>query len=75
MLTTSVLKEALELYSKSDIFNSYQGSQYAAKEHIDILVYSDISISMDAKGRSIDNIVIERFSQRERKAQGKGEIV
>jgi putative transposase len=60
-LTTSVLNEAISLYGKPDIFNSDQGSQYTAKEHIDILVNNNISISMDAKGRSIDNIVIERF--------------
>jgi len=60
-LTTSVLKEALALYPKPKIFNSDQGSQYTAKEHIEILKEHDISISMDAKGRSIDNIVIERF--------------
>ena len=68
-LTTSVLKEALALYPKPDIFNSDQGSrvtpheggQYTAKEHIEILKQNSISISMDAKGRSIDNIAIERF--------------
>ena len=60
-LTTSVLNEALSIYPKPEIFNTDQGSQYTAKEHIDILVQNDISISMDAKGRSIDNIVIERF--------------
>jgi putative transposase len=60
-LTTSVLNEALSLYPKPEIFNTDQGSQYTAKEHIEILVDNKISISMDAKGRSIDNIVIERF--------------
>ena len=60
-LTTSVLKEALCNHSKPKIFNSDQGSQYTAKEHIDILIQNGISISMDAKGRSIDNIAIERF--------------
>ena len=60
-LTTSVLQEALEHHKKPKIFNTDQGSQYTAKEHIDILVQNGISISMDAKGRSIDNIVIERF--------------
>jgi len=60
-LTTSVLKEALSLYPKPKIVNTDQGSQYTAKEHIDILVNNNISISMDGKGRSIDNIVIERF--------------
>jgi putative transposase len=60
-LTTSVLKDALARYPKPDIVNTDQGSQYTAFEHIDILVKNNISISMDAKGRSIDNIVIERF--------------
>lgn len=60
-LTTSVLREALLLYPKPDILNTDQGSQYTAKAHIDILIKNNISISMDAKGRSIDNIVIERF--------------
>jgi len=60
-LTTSVLKEALALYGKPEIFNSDQGSQYTAREHIDILTDHKINISMDAKGRSIDNIIIERF--------------
>lgn len=60
-LTTSVLREALLLYHKPDIFNTDQGSQYTAKAHVDILIKNNISISMDAKGRSIDNIVIERF--------------
>ena len=60
-LTTSVLNEALSKYPKPEIFNTDQGSQYTANEHIKILVDNDISISMDAKGRSIDNIVIERF--------------
>ena len=60
-LTTSVLKNALALHPKPEIFNSDQGSQYTAKEHIEILKQNKISISMDAKGRSIDNIAIERF--------------
>jgi putative transposase len=60
-LTTDVLKEALMLYPKPEIFNSDQGSQYTAKEHVDILKKHDIKISMDGKGRSIDNICIERF--------------
>ena len=60
-LTTSVLKEALSLYPKPDIVNTDQGSQYTAKAHTDILNENNIAISMDAKGRSIDNIAIERF--------------
>ena len=60
-LTTSILKEALLLYPQLEIFNSDQGSQYTAREHVDILTNNNISISMDAKGRSVDNIAIERF--------------
>jgi len=60
-LTTDVLKEALMLYPKPEIFNSDQGSQYTAKEHVELLKKHDIKISMDGKGRSIDNICIERF--------------
>ena len=60
-LTTAVLKEALSCYPKPQIVNTDQGSQYTAKEHVNLLIQNGISISMDAKGRSIDNIVIERF--------------
>jgi putative transposase len=60
-LTTDVLKEALILYPKPEILNTDQGSQYTAKEHVKLLKKHDIKISMDGKGRSIDNICIERF--------------
>jgi putative transposase len=60
-LTTGVLKEALSLYPKPEIFNTDQGSQYTAHEHIKILIDNNISISMDGKGRATDNIAIERF--------------
>ena len=60
-LTTSVLNEALYKHGKPDIFNSDQGAQYTAKNHIEILSKNGIDISMDGKGRSIDNIAIERF--------------
>jgi len=62
-LATSVLKDTLAIYPKPEIFNTDQGSQYTAKEHIEILTQNDISISMDAKARSIDNIVIERSGE------------
>jgi putative transposase len=64
-LTTSVLKDALSNHPKPKIFNSDQGSQYTAKEHIEILKDNGISISMDAKGRSIDNIVIFQTTLRD----------
>ena len=60
-LVTDVLKEALALYPKPEIFNTDQGSQYTAKAHVNILKKHDIQISMDGKGRATDNICIERF--------------
>jgi len=60
-LTTEVLNQALSLYPKPEIFNSDQGSQYTAQAHVNILKQHDIKISMDGRGRSIDNICIERF--------------
>ena len=60
-LATDVLKEALSKYPKPKIFNSDQGSQYTSYEHTNLLKQHNIQISMNGKGRSIDNIIIERF--------------
>ena len=60
-LVTGVLKDALALYPKPEIFNTDQGSQYTSKAHTDILKKHNIKISMDGKGRATDNICIERF--------------
>jgi len=60
-LTTGVLKEALALYPKPEIFNTDQGSQYTSHVHTEILKRHGIKISMDGKGRATDNICIERF--------------
>ena len=60
-LVTDVLNKALSKYPKPKIFNSDQGSQYTSYEHTNILKQHDIQISMNGKGRSIDNIIIERF--------------
>ena len=60
-LVTNVLNAALEKYPAPLIFNSDQGSQYTGYEHTEILRKHNIQISMNGKGRSIDNIIIERF--------------
>ena len=60
-LVTDVLKDALNKYAAPKIFNSDQGSQYTSHDHIKILKDNNIQISMNGKGRSIDNIAIERF--------------
>ena len=54
------LEKALRINTPK-IFNSDQGVQYTSKEHTDILKRNGIKISMDGKGRCLDNIFIERF--------------
>ena len=44
-----------------DIFNTDQGVQFTANAFTDILKQADIQISMDGRGRALDNIFIERF--------------
>ena len=60
-LATSVLQEAIDKYGTPEIFNSDQGSQYTSRAHNTLLSDNNITISMNGKGRSIDNIIIERF--------------
>lgn len=57
----SVLQETIEIYGKPEIFNTDQGSQYTSDAHIKILKDNGIQISMDGKGRAIDNIFVERL--------------
>ncbi len=54
------LEKALKI-DTPEIFNTDQGVQYTSKEHIDILKKNGIQISMDGKGRCLDNVFIERF--------------
>ncbi len=46
---------------RPDIFNTDQGAQYTSIEFIKILVEAGISISMDGRGRCLDNVWIERL--------------
>ena len=57
----TITKEAIETYGKPHIINSDQGSQFTSEEHTALLKNHEINISMDGKGRAIDNIFIERF--------------
>jgi putative transposase len=57
----SIIKEAIFLNEKPAIFNTDQGSQFTSEVYISLLQEEKIKISMDGKGRAIDNIFIERF--------------
>ena len=56
-----VLKEAVRIHGKPEILNSDQGCQFTCKGYVDYLKANHIQISMDGKGRALDNIYIERF--------------
>ena len=55
------LEEALRLHGKPEIFNSDQGSQFTGASFTDVLKREDIAISMDGRGRALDNIFVERL--------------
>ena len=57
----SVLQEAVEKHGKPEIINSDQGSQFTCMEWVGYLKSESIKISMDGKGRALDNIYIERL--------------
>lgn len=56
-----LLTEAISRYGKPEIFNTDQGSEFTAAKFIKILQDNEIQISMDGKGRALDNIFIERL--------------
>ncbi len=55
------LNEALSKHGKPDIFNTDQGSQFTSFEFTGVLKDAEITISMDGRGRYMDNIFIERL--------------
>jgi putative transposase len=57
----NALENAIRRYGKPEIFNTDQGSQFTGKTFTDVLKNNDIKISMDGKGRAMDNIMIERL--------------
>jgi len=56
-----LLKDTIEIHGKPEIFNTDQGVQFTCNEFTSILLGNDIKISMDGKGRAIDNVFIERL--------------
>ena len=55
------LEEAIAKFGVPEIFNTDQGSQFTSEEWINVLKDAGVAISMDGKGRWIDNVFIERL--------------
>jgi putative transposase len=55
------LQEALWRYGKPEIFNTDQGAQFTAEAFTGLLRERGVKVSMDGKGRCIDNIFVERL--------------
>lgn len=55
------LEEAFSRWGQPDIFNTDQGSQFTSDDFIAPLVARDVRISMDGKGRCLDNVFVERL--------------
>ena len=58
---TEALTEALERYGRPQIFNTDQGSQFTSLDFTATLKDAGVAISMDGRGRCMDNIFIERL--------------
>jgi len=55
------LEEALSRYGRPEIFNTDQGSQFTSDDFTGALKRHGVTISMDGKGRCMDNIFVERL--------------
>jgi putative transposase len=56
------VKEAIKRHGKPEIINSDQGSQFTSDKNVTFVKgLESVKISMDGKGRAIDNVYIERF--------------
>jgi putative transposase len=55
------LEEALRRYGNPEIFNTDQGCQFTSEAFTGVLKAHDIRISMDGKGRWVDNVFVERL--------------
>jgi len=55
------LQEALERYDAPEIFNTDQGAQFTSEGFTGMLTSRGVRISMDGRGRWLDNVFIERL--------------
>src|SRR5262249_14093181 len=57
----AALQEALPRFGRPDIFNTDQGSQFTSAAFTGMLMAAGVRISMDGRGRWMDNVFIERL--------------
>jgi len=55
------LEEAISCYGAPEIFNTDQGAQFTSEAFTSVLKASGVKISMDGKGRWVDNVFVERL--------------
>ena len=55
------LEQALQAYGRPEIFNTDQGCQFTSEAFTGVLLKKGIAISMDGRGRALDNIFVERL--------------
>ena len=55
------LEEALANYGSPEIFNTDQGAQFTSEAFTGVLIDAGVDISMDGKGRWVDNVFVERL--------------
>jgi len=55
------LEEAIKIYGTPEIFNTDQGSQFTSDAFTGVLIKNEVKISMDGRGRALDNIFVERL--------------
>lgn len=55
------LHEALERYGRPEIFNTDQGAQFTSEDFTSVLLEQGVKVSMDGRGRCLDNIFVERL--------------
>jgi len=57
----TALEDAIARFGRPEIFNADQGSQFNSFAHTNTLKDADIRISIDGRGRRMDNVFIERL--------------
>ncbi len=55
------LNEAIERYGVPEVFNTDQGSQFTCAQFTSVLEKNGVKISMDGRGRALDNVFVERL--------------